>query len=288
MALDPTPVADPHNECRAAPRTGGGRVATTTEEPLRVTQHGPVRCLELNRPARRNALDPALVAAFTAALADAGRDRATAALLLTGTGPSFCTGADLQHLLALADAGESPVPFLRSVSDLTRRIELSPVPVVAVLHGHAVAGGLEIALACDVVVAESGTLIGDGHIRNHLVPGAGSAVRIRRKLGDSLGRWLALSGELLPVERFGTAGWLHSVVDAGCGTHEGREIARTLATAAGPAQTAFKELLAGLDEQPAVEAGLTLELQAFDRHWASHDVPTQLRRFLSRHSEGSS
>ncbi|MER5671916.1 enoyl-CoA hydratase/isomerase family protein [Pseudonocardia alni] len=249
---------------------------------LRVIQHGAVRELVLNRARQRNALNAELVDALTAAITTAEQDPDTAALLIVGDGPSFCAGADLAHLLALAEAGESPVPFLRTVSDLTRRLELSPLPVVAALHGHAVAGGLEIALACDVVVAEIGTLIGDGHIRNGLVPGAGAAVRMRRKLGDSLGRWLALSGELLPAEQLASTGWLHTVVEPAHGAGKALHVATTLAAAAGPAQAAFKAMLAELDDQPHVEAGLALELKAFAKHWASHDVPARLRRFLTR------
>jgi enoyl-CoA hydratase/carnithine racemase len=126
----------------------------------------------LNRPQQRNALDAKLIDALTTALTDAEHDASTRVVLIAGAGPSFCAGADLRHLLSLHEAGHTPVPFLRTVSALTRRLETSPLPIVAVLHGHAVAGGLEIALACDVVVAEAGTLIGDGHIRNHLLPGA--------------------------------------------------------------------------------------------------------------------
>ncbi|MET7924813.1 enoyl-CoA hydratase/isomerase family protein [Streptomyces sp. NPDC005349] len=251
---------------------------------LRVEQAGPVRQLVLNRPRHRNALNAALVDAMTEALADAEHDPATRALLIRGSGPSFCAGADLGHLLALAESEESPVPFLRTISDFTRRIETSPLPVVAVLHGHAVAGGLEIALACDAVLAEAGTLIGDGHIRNHLVPGAGSAVRIRRKLGDSLGRWLGMSGELLPAERFLATGWLHTVAEPGHGADEGLRVAETLAAAANPAQSAMKRLFAELDQVHDVERALAHELDAFDRHWSTHDVPRALDRFLSRRS----
>lgn len=253
---------------------------------LQMEQLGAIRRLVLNRPSRRNALNAALVDSLTAALTDAEDDPATRAVLITGAGPSFCAGADLRHLLEFSVAGESPVPFLRTVSNLTRRIERSPLPIVAVLHGHAVAGGLEIALACDVVLAEAGTLIGDGHIRNQLVPGAGSAVRMRRKFGDPLGRWLGLTGELLPAERFVRTGWLHEVVESGRGSDAGLRVAETLAAAGNSAQATFKLLLADLDEIPTVEAGLKLELDQFDRHWSAHDIPTELRRFLSRRTTG--
>ncbi|WP_158854208.1 enoyl-CoA hydratase/isomerase family protein [Saccharothrix deserti] len=253
---------------------------------LRCEQHGPVRRLVLHRPAQRNALNAALVDALTAALDEAEQDPATRALLIHGSGPSFCAGADLKHLLDLHEADGDPVPFLRTVSALTRRIELSPLPVVAALHGHAVAGGLEIALACDVVVAETGTLIGDGHLRHHLVPGAGSSVRMRRKLGDSLGRWLALSGDLLPAERFLAAGWLHAISDPGHGVADGRRLADVLAAAANPAQSAFKLLLADLDDSPSTEDGLGLELETFAKHWAGHDVASELRGFFTRRTAG--
>jgi enoyl-CoA hydratase len=253
---------------------------------LRVEQHGSVRRLVLNRPRQRNALNAELIEALTAALTDADQDAATHAVLLAGAGPSFCAGADLRHLLALHEAGDTPMSFLRTVSGFTRRLETSRLPIVAALHGHAVAGGLEIALACDVVIAEVGTLIGDGHIRNQLVPGAGASVRMRARLGDALGRWLALSGDLMPAERLSSAGWLHAVVEPGHGVTEGQRLAEILAAAANPAQSAYKRLFADLDESTSLEAGLDRELDAFGRHWASHDVSQALREFLIRRAAG--
>jgi enoyl-CoA hydratase len=261
-------------------------VSATSGAGLRVEQHGAVRKFVLDRPRQRNALDAKLIEALTAALSDAEQDAATQAALIAGAGPSFCAGADLVHLLALHESGNTPMSFLRTVSAFTRRLAASPLPIVAVLHGHAVAGGLEIALACDVVVAEAGTLIGDGHIRNNLLPGAGASVRMRARLGDALGRWLALTGELLPAEEFLSAGWLHAVVDSGHGATEGQRLAEILAATAKPAQSAYKLLLADLDETPSLTAGLDLELDAFEQHWANHDVPQALRGFLIRRAAG--
>jgi enoyl-CoA hydratase/carnithine racemase len=248
---------------------------------LRSEQHGSVRHLILDRPHQRNALNDRLIDGLAAALSAAEHDPSVTALMIRGAGPSFCAGADLQHLLALHDSGATPRAFLETVSALVRRIELSELPVVAVLHGHAVAGGLEIALACDVVVAEAGTLIGDGHIRNQLLPGAGSSVRLRRKVGDALGRWLILTGDLLPAERFLASGWLHAVSERGSGPADGQRLAGTLAASAGPAQSAAKQLLAQLDDHPGTDDGLRDELDAFARHWAAHDVPTALHRFFA-------
>ncbi|MFC9665588.1 enoyl-CoA hydratase/isomerase family protein [Nocardia sp. NPDC127606] len=256
-------------------------MSVVSEAVVLVEQIGPVRVIVLNRPRQRNALNPALVDGLTVALAAAEHDPATKAVLIAGAGPSFCAGADLRHLLTLADAGESPVPFLRTISDLTRRIELSAVPMVAVLHGHAVAGGLEIAWACDAVLGEAGTLIGDGHIRSHLVPGAGSEVHIRHELGDSLGPWLELTDELRPVERFLGP---ESVVRPGRGATEGLRAAKALAAKPNLGRSALQKLLADLDEYVSVEEEWTRELATFERHWSAHDVPRKLRRFLARGS----
>ncbi|MGV9928635.1 enoyl-CoA hydratase/isomerase family protein [Nocardia rhamnosiphila] len=131
-----------------------------------VTKTGPIRTLTLNRPHRRNALKPELIEALDAALTDAEADSETRCLIVTGAGKTFCAGGDLQYFLSTADLPGGPTRFLRRASAVVTRLETSRLPVVAALHGHVVAGGLELALACDVVVAADNTLIGDGHIRN--------------------------------------------------------------------------------------------------------------------------
>ncbi|APE34909.1 enoyl-CoA hydratase [Nocardia mangyaensis] len=244
-----------------------------------VNHTGAIRTLTLNRPHRRNALDPELVDALDAALTEAEQDPHTRCLVLTGAGPSFCAGADLQHFLSLADAPGGPTRFLRRVSAVVTRLEASRLPVVAALHGHAVAGGLELALACDVVVVADTTLIGDGHIRNNLLPAAGSSVRLPRKLGDSTARWLALTGQLVPAQQLAGTGWLHAVVPAEEVHARARTAAVELAEASGPAQSAFKALLhtlTTLDEQQ----GLARELADFEQHWNTTDVPASLTAFL--------
>ncbi|WP_280507680.1 enoyl-CoA hydratase/isomerase family protein [Nocardia flavorosea] len=249
--------------------------------PVLVADAGPVRTLTLNRPGRRNALDPALIDALDDALTDAEADASIGCLVLTGAGKSFCAGADLQYFLSLRDTPGGPTEFLRRVSAVVTRLERSRLPVVAAVHGHAVAGGLELALVCDVVIASEGTLIGDGHIRNNLLPAAGSSVRLPRKVGDSMARWLALTGTLLPAEQLTATGWLHAVVPPAELASASAALAAELAAAAGPAQSAFKSLLhhlTGMNE----DEGLATELAEFEKHWNSTDVPAALTAFLHR------
>src|SRR6185437_2121292 len=182
-------------------------------EPLLVKQDGDVRWLRLNRPGRRNALDADLVAALDDAVCEAIDDLRTTVIAIAGEGRSFCAGADLVHLHSLAKQGRDPLPFLSRIADCFDRLETASKPIVAVIHGHAVAGGMELALACDVVIAEAGALVGDGHVRHGLLPAGGSSVRLPRKVGEPLARWLILTGQLLPAEAFVPSGFVHAVAD---------------------------------------------------------------------------
>jgi enoyl-CoA hydratase len=256
-----------------APGTSTG----TGDASLLTRQQGDVRWLSLNRPQRRNALNPGLVTALRREILAAMADLGTAAVVITGEGPSFCSGADLQHLHALASDGGDPVAFLAEVSDCFTGIEQSPKPVVAAVHGHVVAGGLELALACDVVVAREGTFLGDGHVTNGLVPAGGASVRLPRKVGEPLARWLMLTGELLPAEAFTASGFVHAIAPAG---QFDAVIAGVLDALRGSpaARGLTKQLLASLN-RPGRDEALGRELATFARNWKSADIPAALARF---------
>jgi enoyl-CoA hydratase/carnithine racemase len=238
----------------------------------------------LARPEVRNALDPALVTALIDAL-DAAEARGAEVVVLRGAGRGFCAGADLRHLESHDARGMvTPREFLTRVWDLTVRLEQSAVVVVAALHGHAVAGGLELALACDVVLAAEGTRIGDGHVLRDLLPGGGASVRLERALGRGPSAWLALTGELLPAEDRAFAGWLRHVVPLSELEATTRHVVDTLLAAPHAARSEYKQLLAAA-RPPLGPADREIELDAFDRHWVEHDVPATLRRYLDRSEE---
>ena len=250
------------------------------QAPLLVTKQEDIRWLRLNRPQRRNALNPELVAALDAAIADACADPSTRIVIITGAGPSFCTGADLRHLQAIAADGNDPRAFLSAVSRCFTSLECCPKPVVAAVHGHVVAGGLELALACDVVVAVDGTLIGDGHVRNGLLPAGGASVRLPRKMGEPLARWLLLTGQLLPAEAFIPSGFVHATAPAQQFNDLIANVAAALRSAQQAAQARIKQLLA--EEATSRTAALASELDTFAGHWTGNDIAAQLKAFFAR------
>jgi enoyl-CoA hydratase len=255
-------------------------VTGTAARPLLVEQRGQVRWLTLNRPDRRNALDAALVETLDEQVAAADEDPDTAVVAVTGAGASFCAGGDLRYFLSLDREGIHPVRFLQEVSRCFTRITAAATPWVAVLHGHAVAGGLELALACDLVVAAETTLIGDGHLRQTLLPAGGSSVRLPAAVGPGLARRLLLTGELLPATAFAASGWIHRIVPAEQLEAEAMAVCRQLAAVAGPSQSSLKGLLhriSGVEPATALQA----ELAAFADNWTAQPVSTVLEAFLS-------
>lgn len=256
-----------------------------TSVPVLRDQRGSVRWLRLNRPHRRNALDPDLIEALDRELSDAERDPDTVSVLvIAGEGKSFCAGADLEHLLRLSEQGRSPLELMTRISAVFTRLEVTRLPVVAAVHGHAVAGGLEMALACDVVVAADDALLGDGHVRNNLLPGGGASVRLPRRLGPNWARYLMLTGDLVPASQLQTAGWLHSVVPGARLEEEVSDVADRLVAAAGAAQSRVKPLLADVDGT-AMAAGSAAELAAFDAHWKTAAISDVLRHFFAERSK---
>lgn len=254
--------------------------AHSAGSPLLVQQQEDIRWLRLNRPQQRNALDPELIVALDAAVADASADTGTRVVVIAGEGPSFCAGADLRYLQAIAEDGNDPTQFLSMVSQCFTRLENCPTPVVAAVHGHVVAGGLELALACDVVVARHGTLIGDGHVRNALLPAGGASVRLPRKVGEPLARWLLLTGQLLPAEAFISSGFIHAIAPAEQFDDLIANVINGLRAPQRTAQTRIKQLVT--DDTTSDVAALAYELDTFTDHWHSIDIAGELKAFFNR------
>ncbi|MFF9204070.1 enoyl-CoA hydratase/isomerase family protein [Streptomyces sp. NPDC014986] len=170
-----------------------------------------VRTLTLNRPHRRNAIDAELWEALRTALDDAGRDRSVRALVLTGAGGAFCSGADISKGLSSVH----PVYRMRALTDVTLLLHELPVPTVAKVTGVAVGAGWNLALGCDLVVATPQARFSQIFTRRGLSPDCGGSWLLPRLLGLQQAKRLALLAETIDAEEARALNLVTWVVDAG-------------------------------------------------------------------------
>lgn len=174
---------------------------------------GGAMWITLNRPDTLNAITPAVVSGINAAL-DKAQLSDVRAVVLTGTGRAFCAGADLKFVRGEAGNDETALSrFLDTVLLVMNRLETFPMPVIASLNGLTLAGGLELMLCCDLVVAARSAKLGDAHANYGLLPGGGSSVRLPRKIGSTRAKYLLYTGEFVPAEQLVAAGLVNEVVD---------------------------------------------------------------------------
>ncbi len=206
-----------------------------------------VLTLTFNRPHKRNALSAELIAALAAAVRDAELDASVRVVLLRGGGRDFCAGADLAELLASVDRRpeENEAEALR-LGELFLALRALPKPVVAAVHGNAVAGGCGLATACDLVLARSDARFGYPEIQRGFVP-AMVLTLLRRSVGEKVAFDLAATGRLLSAGEACAAGLVSRIISPE--TFE-TEVASVCAALAGASATAIgltKKLLYELD-----------------------------------------
>lgn len=235
--------------------------------------------LTLNRTAALNAITPELVDRLNDALAAAEDDPAVYAVVLTGNGRAFCAGADLKYVRQTAQGDETAVArFLDSVLGIMGRLEKFPKPTIAAINGLALAGGLELVLCCDLVIAARSARLGDAHANFGLLPGGGSSVRLPRKIGPTRAKHLLFTGDFVPAEELVAAGLVNKVVDDAELLGAAGEIVARLRNKSPLVLRRMKALVDDGLEQP-VETALRLELLASEVHAHSHDMKEGLAAF---------
>jgi 2-(1,2-epoxy-1,2-dihydrophenyl)acetyl-CoA isomerase len=244
---------------------------------------GAVLTLTINRPEALNALNPSTMQALRNAIEGAGRDPDIGAVVLTGAGRAFCSGADLKDVSTRLDAGETDVggDLRANYVPLTRAIVSCPKPVIAALNGTAAGAGLSLALACDLRIATAGAQLIVAFVRVGLVPDAGSLFFLTRMLGLSKASELALTGDPLSVEAAQQLGLIAAVVPAEQLMVVALERARRLA--AGPRQTTAL-IKRGLARALELDLERVMELEAQLQTLAARtpDAQEAIRAFIEK------
>jgi enoyl-CoA hydratase len=218
------------------------------DEPAVLTERrGRILVVTINRPDQRNAVNAAVAQGIAAALDELDGDGELSLGILTGAGKGFSAGMDLKAFVA----GESSYAGDRGFAGITQRA--ADKPLIAAIEGFAVAGGLEIALACDLIVASRGARLGVPEVKRSLVAAAGALLRLPRVLPRNLAMELALTGDPIDAERGYELGMVNRLAEPGQALAAALELAEAIAANGPLALAATKRILVESVDWPQSE-----------------------------------
>jgi enoyl-CoA hydratase len=253
---------------------------TSTPPPVTVEDRDAVRVITVNRPDKLNALNAATIDALDAAFVAAIDDAAVRAIVLTGAGPkAFVAGADIAEM-----SGLTPVQgrdFSLRGQRMMRRVERSPKPVVAMINGFALGGGLELAMCCHLRIAADSARVGQPEINLGLIPGFGGTQRLLRLAGRAATMELCLLGTPIDAGRAHALGIVNRVVPAADLEAQAMAVAQQLATAA---PLAVRGMLDCINHggECAIEEGLEFESAQFGLMFSTQDMREGTSAFMER------
>ena len=244
---------------------------------------GSVARVILNRPDKKNALNDELIGELKHALHDAAAAEPVRSVVISGNGTDFCSGADLAALekISKASAAEN-VADARALLELFLLIRQLPVPVIAAVHGRALAGGCGLATACDIVLAASSARFGYPEVKIGFVPAMVTAI-LRRNVSEKVAFELLTRGETIDAAEAHRIGLVNRVFDEATFENDVREFAETFATASKSAVSLTKSLLYQVDALPfseAIETGVDVNILAR----MTEDCQKGIAQFLRRKS----
>jgi enoyl-CoA hydratase len=210
-------------------------------------RHERVLVITLNRPDQRNAINAAVAQGIAASLDELDANTELSVGVLTGAGKGFCAGMDLKAFVA----GELPHVGDRGFAGITRRAAVKPL--IAAIEGFALAGGLEVALACDLIVAAEGAKLGIPEVKRSLIAAGGGLLRLPRTLPRNIAMEMALTGEPISAERGYELGLVNRLTEPRGALQAALELAEQIAQNAPLALAGSKRILQESVDWPEAE-----------------------------------
>ena len=246
------------------------------------TQHGTTAWLTLNRPQAMNSISLSMIEHMEKLLPQIAADDSVRVVVVTGAGSAFCAGADLKEVLASKDLPPGEPDMLDRVCDkVMNPLRDFPKPVIAALNGITMAGGLELAMCCDIVLASEDARIGDAHANFGVYPGAGGAAVLPRLIPHNVAKYLLFTGKTLSAQEMKDYGLVNEVVPASKLEQAATELAELIATKSPIALRRMKEVAnASLDKSR--DAALEHEQVMMRKHERSFDMAEGLRAFSEK------
>jgi enoyl-CoA hydratase/carnithine racemase len=239
--------------------------------------------LTINRPAAMNALSREAVIEIDRIVGELERQEDVRALVFTGAGNAFCAGGDLKYFKETVGSGDMDRfrAYLRLCQDMYRRVENFPRPTIAAVNGVAVAGGLELILSCDMVIAAESAKIGDGHANFGIIPGGGGAIRLPRKIPMAFAKRLLFTGNLLPARELARYGLVNDVVPDAELESTVLKLVSQVTKNSPLGLRMIKQLINDGFEQP-LDTALRLEVVAWESYGRSEDIKEGLQAFQDK------
>jgi len=242
---------------------------------------GPVARLTLNRPKAMNAINLALLGELEQRLQELAADEKVRVLVLTGNGPAFCAGADLKEVLAGADLPPGEPDFLDRAAATLHALREFPKPVIAALNGVTMAGGLELAMCADIVLAAESAQIADAHANFGVYPGAGGAAVLPRLVPLNVAMYLLFTGKTLSateMKQYGFVNEIHPDAELAAATDT---LARLIALKS-PAALRRMKAVARHTADKSRDDALLHEQVMLREHQRSWDMQAGLRAFAEK------
>lgn len=254
--------------------------ASDTTTPVLIEDRNAVRIITVNRPDKLNALDAATIDALQAAFSAAAGDSSVRVVVLTGAGPkAFVAGADIAEM-----SGLSPVQgrdFSLRGTRMMRFVETMPKPVIAMVNGFALGGGLELAMCCHLRIAADNAKVGQPEINLGLIPGFGGTQRLLRLAGRAAALELCLLGTPIDATRAHALGIVNRVVPAAELETETMKLAEQLAASAPLALRGMIDCV-NVGGECNLGEGLEYESAQFGLVFSTNDMREGTRAFLER------
>lgn len=248
---------------------------------LLIETNGTVRTLTLNRPEKRNALNDELVSELKAALTDADGDTSLYAIVIRGAGKDFCSGADLESLRKISEASyDENLEDARSLAELFAFIRRVKIPVIAAVHGRALAGGCGLATACDLVIATQSARFGYPEVKIGFVPAIVMAF-LRRNTSEKRAFEIATQGFEFSSAEAERLGLINHIVTDDAFEEEVARFAAVYEKVSRSAVIMSKKLLYemdSLDFAASIEAGAKANAEAR----MSEDCKKGVAKFLEK------
>lgn len=248
-------------------------------ERLVVVEGGRIKTLRLANPPL-NLVTVELIRALDQSLAALEADDDVLCVVVTGTGDrAFCAGSDVKEFESLRGrVGEGKLLLEKAVY---RRLARLPFPTIAAIQGDALGGGLELALCCDLRVADDGAKLGLPEVRLGVMPGSGGTQRLPRIVGMAKAKELILLGEIIGAAEAAAIGLVNQVAPAGGAMDAAMAMAQTIA-ARGPQAVREAKRAIDLAGDVPLDEGLARELDASERIFASDDMLEGARAFFDK------